>query len=108
MKILIAYKSTHWFCSACEATGGSAISNAKYNSPDATVNQRFAEAMDNAMASLQETVKKLKKLSYGEIVKKFDCNLKKIAVEIPAPTAITSAVPNQTADLRELQERQER
>ena len=33
-KILIAYKSIHWFCLICEGTGGSAVSNAKYNSPN--------------------------------------------------------------------------
>ena len=77
------------------------------NYPDAAINQRFAEAMDNAMTSLQETVKKAKErmeLSYAEMVKKFDCNLKKTAVQIPASTEINSTTPNQTADLRELQE----
>ena len=63
------------------------------------------------MTSLQETVKNAEEkieMSYAEMVKKFDCNLKKIAAQIPAPTAITSVIPNQTADLWELQECQER
>ena len=74
MKILIAYKSIHWFCSACAGAGGSVISNAKYNSPDTAIKQRFAEAMNNAMTSLQETVKKSEEkveLSYAEMVKKY-------------------------------------
>ena len=42
------------------------------------------------------------------MVKKFGCNLKNIALQTPASTQINSATPNQAADLRELQERQER
>ena len=67
--------------------------------------------MDNAMTSLKETVEKgeeKNELSYAEMMKKFDCNLKKIAVQIPALTEINSATTNETDDLRELQERQER
>lgn len=106
LKLLASCKTVHWFCTSCDELGVDAISNAKLDQTVPTAQQQnLVLAINKAMTSLQDTVKMAEEklqLSYADMVKKLDSNIKKIAEPSPSEGRPTST------DLRELQERQER